>query len=48
MNRSGEWIRGYLSGLNARIFQHEMDHLNGILFIDYLKDPQQLYKEQDN
>lgn len=25
-----------LNGLNARIFQHEFDHLHGILFIDYL------------
>ncbi|MFC1552260.1 peptide deformylase [Candidatus Latescibacterota bacterium] len=25
-----------LDGLNARIFQHEMDHLNGILFIERL------------
>ncbi len=25
-------------GLLARAFQHEIDHLNGILFIDYLSD----------
>lgn len=25
-------------GLLARAFQHEIDHLNGILFIDYLKN----------
>ena len=25
-------------GLLARVFQHEMDHLNGILFIDKAKD----------
>jgi peptide deformylase len=26
------------SGLLAQIFQHETDHLNGILFIDHAKD----------
>lgn len=26
-----------LSGINARILQHETDHLNGILFTDYLE-----------
>lgn len=25
-------------GLTARILQHEIDHLNGIVFIDYLED----------
>jgi peptide deformylase len=25
-----------LSGLEARIFQHEYDHLDGILFVDRL------------
>jgi peptide deformylase len=25
-----------LEGLEARVFQHEFDHLNGRLFIDYL------------
>lgn len=27
-----------LEGLNARIVQHETDHLNGILFVDYLDE----------
>jgi len=26
-----------LSGVNARVVQHEYDHINGTLFIDYLK-----------
>jgi peptide deformylase len=26
-----------LDGILARVFQHEIDHLNGVLFIDYLK-----------
>lgn len=31
-------VKGYL----ARIFQHEMDHLDGILFIDRVEDPTSL------
>jgi peptide deformylase len=27
-----------LSGMAAIVFQHELDHLNGILFIDYVKE----------
>ena len=30
------------SGLLARIIQHEIDHLDGILFIDYVEDQTQL------
>ena len=25
----------HLKGINARVFQHEFDHLNGVLFTDY-------------
>ena len=32
-----KFIRG-ASGLLAQIFQHETDHLNGILFVDHAKD----------
>ncbi len=32
----------------ARIFQHEIDHLNGVLFIDHIKEPEKLRRlEQD-
>jgi peptide deformylase len=30
-------IRLSAEGLLARVIQHEVDHLNGVLFIDYLK-----------
>ena len=33
-NEKGEKFSRGTSGLLAQIFQHEMDHLNGILFID--------------
>jgi len=29
-------VRGRLNGIVARIFQHEFDHLNGKLILDYL------------
>ena len=36
LNRSGEPIRIEAEGLLARIFQHEVDHLDGNLFVDHL------------
>ena len=36
MNERGEVLAAHMSGLPARIVQHETDHLDGILFIDYL------------
>jgi len=28
-----------LTGMDARVFLHELDHLNGVLFIDHLEKP---------
>lgn len=36
MNEKGETISFTCGGLLARAVQHETDHLNGVLFIDYL------------
>lgn len=33
-NLVGEKIQNTFSGFPARIVQHEIDHLNGILFVD--------------
>jgi peptide deformylase len=35
---SGKEFRVTASGFLARIFQHEIDHTNGIVFIDHIKD----------
>lgn len=35
-NINGDEIKGEVSGLEGRIIQHEIDHLDGILFIDRL------------
>lgn len=37
-DEQGKKLRRGASGLLAQIFQHETDHLNGILFLDHAKD----------
>ncbi len=32
-----------LEGMDARVLHHEIDHLDGILFLDRLQDPNELY-----
>ncbi len=39
MNESGDPVTMEVSGLLARVLQHEIDHLDGILFIDRLSSP---------
>lgn len=34
LNRRGQPVRWKVKGWTARIFQHEIDHLNGVLFTD--------------
>ena len=36
MDIKGKIHQQKYSGFNACIIQHEIDHLNGILFVDYL------------
>lgn len=36
-NLAGNWCEKKLEGWDARIFLHEFDHLEGIMFTDYLK-----------
>ncbi len=37
-NLQGELIEGDLTGMIARIVQHETDHLDGVLFVDRLSE----------
>jgi peptide deformylase len=37
MNPKGEAVTMRFTDFNARIAQHETDHLNGVLFVDHLK-----------
>jgi peptide deformylase len=41
----GNLQRRYFQDFIARIFQHELDHLDGILFIDRLENPQDRFTE---
>ncbi|MBT9130446.1 MAG: Peptide deformylase 2 [candidate division WS2 bacterium] len=45
LNEKGEPFVMDLKGLSARVIQHEIDHLDGILFMDRMEDPTQLYYE---
>ncbi len=39
---NGKNIRIKAYDFLARVFQHEIDHLNGVLFIDHIQDPEKL------
>ncbi len=45
-DEKGNFIRKGASGILAHIFQHEVDHINGILFIDKAKDIQEYDPEE--
>jgi peptide deformylase len=40
----GKPIRIKAKGLLARVFLHEMDHLDGVLFVDRVEDPEKLWQ----
>jgi len=39
----GQPVRIKAEGLLARVFQHEIDHCDGILFIDHIEDPEKVW-----
>lgn len=43
-NLEGRQVKLKVDDLLARIFQHEIDHLNGTLFIDNIKDSEKLWQ----
>ncbi len=45
-NEKGEKIEGKATGLFARVIQHEIDHLNGVLFIDRVTDDLYTYEAE--
>ena len=47
LNRRGKEIRVKSSGFTARAFQHEIDHLDGILFTDRLTDLSTLRRAEE-
>ncbi len=46
LDENGKKISRGASGLMAQIFQHEVDHLDGILFIDSAKDVHELTPQE--
>jgi peptide deformylase len=44
LNRQGKAIRIKATGLMAQALEHELDHLNGVLFVDHVKSRDKLYK----
>lgn len=38
LDESGREVRVKADGFLARVFQHEIDHTNGIVFVDHIKD----------
>jgi peptide deformylase len=44
-DRWGQLQKQEFTDFVARIFQHELDHLNGILFVDRVESPDDLYTE---
>ncbi|MFH1790067.1 MAG: peptide deformylase [bacterium] len=45
LDRNGKQIKFVATNFFARVIQHEIDHLNGILFIDKAKNIREIYTE---
>ncbi len=46
-SRFGDVVEADYSGFIARVFQHEIDHLNGIVFLDRLENTHDIVMEQE-
>jgi len=44
----GDPIRITATDFLARVFQHEIDHTNGIVFVDHIKDRKKLFSIEDD
>lgn len=47
LTRSGERREEELSGLIARVFQHEYDHISGLVFLDRVESTRELVSERE-
>lgn len=47
-NLEGKEVRLTATGFLAQVFQHEIDHTNGIVFVDRVTDPTKLRKIAEN
>lgn len=48
LNAEGVEIRFKADGFLARVIQHEIDHTNGILFVDHIRDDKEAFYELDD
>ena len=46
MTVDGKEVRFKAEGFLARVIQHEIDHTQGVVFIDHIKEKQDAYKEE--
>lgn len=44
LDEKGETFQMEVSGIDARVVHHEIDHLDGILFLDRIKDLNKVYR----
>src|SRR5664279_3431071 len=44
LNLEGKPVRITATGFLARVFQHEIDHTQGIVFVDRVDDPRKLFR----
>lgn len=47
LNQKGEKIKVKATGFRARVLQHEIDHLNGILYIDRMENMKTFMTEEE-
>jgi len=47
LDRGGAPVEAELEGFPARVFQHELDHIDGIVFIDRLESSRDLIMEKE-
>lgn len=43
LNLNGEVVRFKAEGFLARVFQHEIDHTKGVVFVDHIKDNKEAF-----
>ncbi len=48
LNLDGKPVRITAHGFLARVFQHEIDHINGLVFVDRVTDPAKLFRLEEN
>jgi peptide deformylase len=47
LDETGREVRVKAEGFLARVFQHEVDHTNGIMFIDHIRDNEEAFYRLD-